>query len=354
MPDTLFSRIIGRRQCLRALLGAGVLGWVGLAPRANATPDIVADPGPGSSTPQATANSTVVIVKTDDRVEGVRAAMARFDLGQFRDARVAVKANYNSADPFPASTHPDTLRTMVEVLGEAGPASITLAERSGMGDTAHVLEAMGVNRLAAGLGMEVVVMDDLGPDGYVRFRPEGSRWKRGFLLARPFADAHKVVQTCCLKTHQYGGHFTMALKNAVGAVAKHDPADGYNYMSELHRSPLQRSLIAEISLAFRNDLIVMDAMKAFITGGPHAGREVSPGIIVAGTDPVAVDAVGVAILRMHPTTDAVKAGPVFGQEQIRRAAQLGIGASSPQDMELVPVGEGADEFTDRVREILMG
>jgi uncharacterized protein (DUF362 family) len=339
MHERFFTGIIGRRRCLRALLavGAGVLSWPGRTPRAVA----------------ASRPSKVVIVKTDDRVEGVRAAMARFDLDQFRDASVAVKANYNSADPFPASTHPDTLRTMAEVLGEAGPASITLAERSGMGDTAHVLETMGVNGLAAGLGMTVVVMDDLDRDGYVHFQPAGSHWKRGFLLARPFADAHKVVQTCCLKTHQYGGHFTMALKNAVGAVAKHDPADGYNYMGELHRSPLQRSLIAEISLAFRNDLIVMDAMKAFITGGPHAGREVSPGVIVAGTDPVAVDAVGVAILRMYPTTDAVMAGPVFDQEQIRRAAQLGIGASSPQDIELIPEGAGAETFVDRVREVLM-
>ncbi|MFH1914915.1 MAG: DUF362 domain-containing protein [Pseudomonadota bacterium] len=353
MPDTLFSRIIGRRQCLRALLGAGVLGWIGLAPRANATPDIVADAAPGRSTPQATGNSTVVIVKTDDRAKGIRAAMARFDLSRFQGGRVALKANYNSADPFPASTHPDTLRTMIETLAETRPASMTLIERSGMGDTAQVLRSLGVRSLAEGLGVEVVVMDDLGADGYVSFQPAGSQWKRGFLLARHFAEADAVVQTCCLKTHQYGGHFTMALKNVVGAVAKHDPGDGYNYMTELHRSPLQRSLIAEISLAFRNDLIIMDGMKAFITGGPHAGREVSPGVIVAGTDPVAVDAVGVAILRMYPTTDAVKTGPVFAQEQIRRAVELGIGARSPEAIELVPIGPGADEFGSRVREILM-
>ncbi|MUM77224.1 DUF362 domain-containing protein [Pseudodesulfovibrio sp. F-1] len=336
MADTLFTRLMGRRQCLRTLLGAaGILGGSGLAARAQ-------------------AKSMVVIVRTDDRVQGIRTAMARFDPARFRGARIALKANYNSADPFPASTHPDTLRTLVETLAEAGPASMTLAERSGMGDTAQVLRSLGVRSLTEELGVEVVVMDELDADGYVTCRPARSQWKRGFLLARPFAGADAVVQTCCLKTHQYGGHFTMALKNAVGAVAKHDPADGYNYMSELHRSPLQRSLIAEISLAFRNDLIVMDAMKAFVTGGPHAGREVSPGVIVAGTDPVAVDAVGVAILRMYPTTDAVMTGPVFAQEQIRRAAELGIGASSPENIELVPIGPGADGFARRVQEILAG
>jgi len=347
MADTPLSRIVGRRQCLRALLGAGVLGWTGLASRDRAAAADSAD----AIRPKA--KSPVVIVRTDDRAQGIRAAMAAFDLSRFRGMRIALKANYNSADPFPASTHPDTLRAVIETLAEARPAAMTLAERSGMGDTAQVLTALGVRSLARQLGVEVVVMDELNADGYVPFRPAGSQWKRGFLLARPFAGADAVVQTCCLKTHQYGGHFTMALKNAVGAVAKHDPGDGYNYMSELHRSPLQRSLIAEISLAFRHDLIVMDGMKAFITGGPHAGREVSPGVIVAGTDPVAVDAVGVAILRMHPTTDAVRSGPVFGQEQIRRAAELGIGVAAPEDIELTPIGTGADEFATRVREILM-
>ncbi|WP_285907387.1 DUF362 domain-containing protein [Pseudodesulfovibrio pelocollis] len=349
MPDTLFSRIIGRRQCLRALLGAGagVLAWPGLAARPGAA-NASATPEASRSTPR----STVVIVKTDDRAKGIRAAMAHFDLSRFQGARIALKANYNSADPFPASTHPDTLRALIETLAETRPASMTLAERSGMGDTTQVLRSMGVRSLAEELGVEVVVMDDLDAAGYVLFRPVGSQWKRGFLLARHFAEADAVVQTCCLKTHQYGGHFTMALKNAVGAVAKHDPGDGYNYMTELHRSPLQRSLIAEISLVFRNDLIIMDGMKAFITGGPHAGREVSPGVIVAGTDPVAVDAVGVAILRMHPTTDAVRTGPVFAQEQIRRAAELGIGAPSPEDIVLAPIGPGADGFVQRVREIM--
>ena len=48
---------------------------------------------------------------------------------------MALKANYNSADPFPASTHLDTLRAIVETLKAAGAGGITMAERSGMGDT---------------------------------------------------------------------------------------------------------------------------------------------------------------------------------------------------------------------------
>ena len=49
-----------------------------------------------------------------------------------------------------------------------------------------------------------------------------------------------VVQTCCLKTHRYGGHFTLSLKNSVGLVAKRVPGDAYDFMRELHNSPHQR------------------------------------------------------------------------------------------------------------------
>jgi len=41
-----------------------------------------------------------------------------------------LKANFNSADPFPASTHLDILRAIVQTLKNAGTSDITLAERS--------------------------------------------------------------------------------------------------------------------------------------------------------------------------------------------------------------------------------
>lgn len=326
---------MGRRRCLRTILilGGGLLAGVGLPQRGRA----------------AMQKSRVVIVKTQDRDQGIRQAMAAFGLTGFQGAGVAIKANYNSADPFPASTHPETLETLITEIKSAGCGPMVLAERSGMGDTAAVLESMGVNDICRKHGVEVVVMDDLGEDGYVRAAPGQSHWKRGFLLAKPFAEADKVVQTCCLKTHQYGGHFTLSLKNAVGAVAKHDPSDGYNYMSELHRSPRQRSMIAEISQVYRNDLIVMDGMKAFVTGGPHAGREVEPGVIVVGDDPVAVDAVGVAILRMYGTTAEVEEGDIFEQEQIRRGVELGIGVEGSAGIEIIGLGVGSEEFVGKVK-----
>jgi uncharacterized protein (DUF362 family) len=50
----------------------------------------------------------VYILKTTDRATGVPALLNKFDLKDYSGKQVALKANFNSADPFPASTHIDT------------------------------------------------------------------------------------------------------------------------------------------------------------------------------------------------------------------------------------------------------
>jgi uncharacterized protein (DUF362 family) len=64
-------------------------------------------------------------------------------------------------------------------------------------------------------------------------------------------------------------------------------------------------MIAEINQLYEPDLIILDRMEAFVNEGPEAGKTVEPGVIIAGTDRVAVDAVGIAILRSMGTTSVV-------------------------------------------------
>ena len=130
----------------------------------------------------------------------------------------------------------------------------------------------------------------------------------------------------------------MSLKNSVGLVAKKVPGDEYDYMHELHGSPSQRLMIAEINAAYPVDFVVMDAAKAFVDGGPDKGTEVEPGLMLAAKDRVALDAVGAAILREFGAS-SLKDGPVFELDQIRRAAELGVGNGSASVVELVPLDE---------------
>jgi uncharacterized protein (DUF362 family) len=299
------------------------------------------------------AMARVALVKTEDRALGVQRALDLLGLNPVQGKQVFLKPNFNSADPAPGSTHPDTLRALVEKLRRMGAARITLGDRSGMGDTAAVMRSLGVERMAQELGFELLVFDQLPAQGWVHFSPAGSHWQRGFAVARPVLEAGAVVQTCCLKTHRFGGHFTLSLKNSVGVVAKVVPGEGYNYMRELHSSPDQRRMIAEINVAYAPALVVLDGMEAFVDGGPERGTKVASRVVLAGVDRVAIDALGVAILRHYGTTPEVSRGPIFAQEQIARAAELGLGVSSPEQIEILTDDPASERFAQRLREQLL-
>ena len=278
--------------------------------------------------------------------------MSKFDLADFSGKTVALKANFNSADPFPASTHIDTLRAIVETLKGSDAGEITLAERSGMGDTEQVLQQMGVLALSRQLGFNAVVLDDVGKDGWIKYEKDGTHWLRGFYIAKVFHDADKIVQTCCLKTHRFGGHFTLSLKNSVGLVAKKVPGGLYDYMWELHGSPFQRQMIAEVNNHYNLDFVVMDGIKAFITGGPERGTVVEPNLLLASKDRVAIDAVGVAILKMYGAKGKVGEADVFDQDQLKRAAELGFGVKSADEIQLTPLNDESTETVERIEQVL--
>jgi uncharacterized protein (DUF362 family) len=180
---------------------------------------------------------------------------------------------------------------------------------------------------------------------------DDSHWQQGFFFARPFLEAEALVQTCCLKTHRFGGQFTLSLKNSVGMVAKYGP-DGYNYMNELHSSGYQRLMIAEVNTAYKPDLVVLDGVEAFVTGGPDSGKHVWAEVVLAGTDRVAIDAVGVALLRYFGTTPEVSRGHIFEQEQIARAVELGLGVDGPHKIQLVTGDADSQAYAAQIQEIL--
>ncbi len=298
----------------------------------------------------------VSLVKTEDRERGIRKAVAL--LGDvnwpFDGAHVVLKPNFNSDDPFPGSTHNDTLRALVGLLRELGSSHITIADRSGGSwVTEEVLAEKGIPQLAEKLGVELVATDAEPPEAWERLEVPDGHWKRGVEVPKLFLEADAIVQSCCLKTHRFGGHFTMSLKNAVGVIAKDSVFDGYGYMSEMHGSPHIREMIAEINQLYTPDLIVMDAIDAFVRGGPATGALEHPGLILASTDRIAIDAVGVAILRTYETTPEVAEGRIFDLDQIRRAAELGIGVDSPDRIELVAADDRVSQDAARgIREAL--
>ena len=103
---------------------------------------------------------------------------------------------------------------------------------------------------------------------------------------------------------------------------------------------------------FKPDLIVLDGIDAFVDGGPATGKHAKGNVFIASTDRVAIDAVGVAILKSLGSNGQIMNSKIFDQEQIARAAELGLGASSPTDIEVIPADENSREYRDRVTAVL--
>ena len=329
-----------RRKFLKS---AAAMGGVAL------TPSLVASLF-GSGAAKQTAR--VAFVKTTNRAAGVNRAVDLLGMKSFNAKDLFIKPNFNSADTPPGSTHIDTLAALIDKLRKMGSGRLTIGDRSGMGRTREVMEAKDVFRLAKDAKIETIVFDDLAANEWMPIKKADTHWQRGFALPQPVLRAGGIVQTCCLKTHRFGGHFTLSLKNSVGLAAKRVPEDSYNYMSELHGSPHQRRMIAEINAAYQPVLIVLDGVDAFVTGGPDSGKQVNTQVILAGTDRIAIDAVGVALLRYHGTTPEVSSGRIFEQEQIARAVELGLGIADPNQIELVTDDPDSAEYAKKIRAIL--
>jgi uncharacterized protein (DUF362 family) len=287
----------------------------------------------------------VAVTATDDRIYGVNKSFELLGINPVKGKRVVLKPNFNTADPPPASTHMDTFRQILIKIQEMGAKTITVAERCGPANTEKAFKQKGLHELADEFGFLIVNLETVSRDEWVMKNPKGNHWKDGFLFAKVYDEAECVIETCCLKTHMYGGHFTLSMKNATALV----PRVGYKYMTELHSSPNQRKMIAEINAAYNWDIIIMDGVLAFVDGGPMEGTLKEANVFVAGTDKIAIDAVGVALLRMLGTTPEVSRGPIFKQEQIARAVELGIGISSFQDIEFVTDSAQSEQLVERIK-----
>jgi len=293
--------------------------------------------------------SKVALVSTQDRKSGVTSSIQALGMNPVKNRNVLIKPNFNTADDTPGSTHNDTLVALIEEVWQMGAKSIRLGERS-YPLTREVMDQKGVVPILEKLEVDIVDFDYLAEKDWVKVDADGSHWHDGFRVARPILESECLISTCCLKTHQFGGVFTLSLKNHVGVVptSRH----GFNYMSELHASPHQRKLIAEINAPFKPDLVVLDGIEAFVDGGPAHGTRANGNVFIASADRVAIDAVGVAILKSLGSNSDIMNTKIFDQEQISRAVDLGLGAASPAEIDLIPADDSSLEYCDRIVEIL--
>jgi uncharacterized protein (DUF362 family) len=229
--------------------------------------------------------------------------------------RVLVKPNFNSPDPFPASTDLAFLQGVIELMLEAG-AKVTIGESSGgvWRPTRKVFSQLGLPELARRLGAELIAFEDRAND-WLEVRINGDYLSK-VVMPRSAYEADSIVYLPCMKTHSLAA-FSGAIKLAFAFVA---PGQRRGF----HLGHLQEKL-AEISLCWQPDLIVMDGRKAFVAGGPAKGQLVEPGLVPASGDLVAIDVEAMKVLLDYPASNKIPANP-WGLPQITTALKHGLGA----------------------------
>ena len=231
-----------------------------------------------------------------------------------RGDKVMVKPNFNSDDPPPASTDIPFLKTIIEILHEYG-AKVIMGESSGAmwRPTVNVFHTLGLYDFAKDLGVELFAFEQK-PNDWVRIPIEG-KYLHSVTMPKVAYEADRHVYLPCLKTHMLA-RYSGALKLAFGFV---NPGERRAFHFSFREEKL-----AEISLCWQPDLIVMDGRKAFVTGGPNSGKLVEPGLILASGDLIAIDVEAVKAMLGYKARNQLMSDP-WQMPQITTAVQHGIG-----------------------------
>jgi len=157
-------------------------------------------------------------------------------------------------------------------------------------------------------------------------------WPNGYRVPTLLEEAHHVINLACVKTH-FLARYTMAMKNFIGVI----DADSRRYYHRIRTEQGYEAfaiLMAEMSLAFRPALHILDATAAFVDGGPSSGKVVHPRLVIASRDLLATDVTGLAVLRHHGTNRDIQDVSPWAQPKIRHGIALGLGAASAADIDV--------------------
>lgn len=230
-----------------------------------------------------------------------------------RGETILLKPNFNTADPFPASTDIEFLKTVAEVFCEYGAEPVIIGDSSTLLlKTRKVMQDLGVFKLEkSNLPIKIIAFDE---HEWVNHKIKNGKYLKKVSLPEILEQVDKIILLPCLKTHSIA-KFTGALKLSVGFVKP-------SQRIKMHLGNLQGK-VAELNTLINPDLVIMDARRCFITGGPGNGEVREPNLILASKDRVSMDIEGVKIIQSFRGNSLVGIDPLK-LPQIKRAIELKI------------------------------
>jgi uncharacterized protein (DUF362 family) len=193
------------------------------------------------------------------------------------------------------NTHPHVVAAVIELCRREGAAEVIVAE--GPGHWRNVEYLVGASGLGDVLRHYKVPFVDLNHDEPVKRLNLGRLTGLEYLyLSRTVATADVVISIPKLKTHHWAVA-TLSLKNLFGTL----PGICYGWpKNELHWRGIDNSVV-DIASTRTPDLAVVDGVVGMEGDGPLNGTPKATGVLVMGTDLVAVDATCCRLMELEPT-----------------------------------------------------
>ena len=302
---------MNRRGFLKSMAAVAALGALGNP--------LAAKGGFLSGTALAQDFPDLVAVRGTDATLMYQKAMAALGgLGRFvgKGQKILVKPNMGWAVPpeAAANTSPELLVAIIKNALELGASKVSVFDNT-CDNWRGAYSRSGLEDAAKGAGAQVAPANE---EGYFqKVEITGAERLKTISYHELYLEADVIINVPVLK-HHGGAKMTAALKNLMGAVWDR---------SALHRNGLDQT-IPEMFLYKKPALNIVEARRVMLSGGPRGhgdSRYLSAQMILASTDPVAVDAASARIIG-----DAGISAPGY----IARAEAMGLGTANLDSLNL--------------------
>jgi uncharacterized protein (DUF362 family) len=237
--------------------------------------------------------SKVAIVKNvSDPVETTMKALELIEpdvlTALYGEKPILIKPNYlNAKHPSTGvTTDSRVIEGVVKFLKMRKIENLVIGEGSGFADTFEAFQVAGVDKVAERWNVKLL---DLNKDEFVEVQPPSPLSLKKTKVSKTASDS-TIISVAKLKPHRITT-VTLSLKNMMGALAS---------KGTMHRGVSLSENIADLASILTPRVVVIDGI---IAGEGHENgcSPIEMNLVIAGIDPVAVDAVGAAVMGIEPT-----------------------------------------------------
>ena len=220
---------------------------------------------------------------------------------------VFIKPALNSGNPYPATTSPEAIGAVVEILKDKGARRVIVGDMCGIehvklspeglsGSSRSLMEASGMARAAEAAGAELHFFEEAGWAAFYEDLPAaGSNWKRGLMMPNVLKEVDHIILMPRCSRHVLAGS-TLGLKAAVGYWRTDTRLEYHRDAATFQEKTAEGNTVN--TLMKKQRLVISAADKILTTYGPDKGLIVEPemGLIMASESVVAHDMVSLAWL----------------------------------------------------------